>query len=296
MKKINQISTLEWLPLRGRGQILVVFRAGSLSPELIVRRKHGARYISIVHLCGMPLFNYFVFTIAIPFVGVYGYGKIHYEHVTWYSAILFIIGFINMIIAMNGTDDKGEAIHSRYSGFPMTINPFRNKNEYFVKVFVEPLNILLGAGLFIIIGKHLWAPAFTIGILWGASGIALFFKEIIATYLARNTFLDIVDDQIEKQQIENVLNGVGATDHLETRGFHFPGRKPKDPEARKSIADMYRGLSPELKKLIEDKEQAIDKNKHQEIDKENVKEINQELTKNSDREIDNEEYENIEND
>lgn len=207
--------------------------------EVFLRRKFGERYMSlslnivmglILAYWGIMMSNiigaeYFILWFVM--IGLYLYKSVqHRMEIKKYGTTY---DFNRFSVCDGRIHDKWwDIIGKEYFGIKIT--------RYMVHILLEPLvPILIGLPFLIVSYTR------SFGILLIVSGFFFGFRSFIKAYSARNSILDIIDEQICMRYDEEVL--IDQKSPNETAGISVPIELPEDEETRRLILNSLRAQS-----------------------------------------------------
>ncbi|MGB1216592.1 MAG: hypothetical protein ACPG5P_01880, partial [Saprospiraceae bacterium] len=223
------------------GFVLFFLRMMCISVEVFIRANIGERYINILHALGVT-------TTYLLLVGLTKDLTPAFD--TYIIDIFFSLSVILIIlhvIAAKLRHRNGREIHSYYGGTPI-LTMYVPINENFFRTYLEPILVIIIGVIFFILGESGYYFLYGLGIFIVSTGILMFIKAQIESYIQRQAYLDMLDKKIESDAISDVMKGKNPKD---TKGFAIPGQKSKSEDTRQTLIDMYRGIDPNLLKMME---------------------------------------------
>ncbi|CAG5011155.1 hypothetical protein DYBT9275_04894 [Dyadobacter sp. CECT 9275] len=127
---------------------------------------------------------------------------------------------------------------ARFSLSTGEIHPLFFKIKLFGKTAdVRTIETILEPGLFLIIGSILWKFDQGIGIFIIVCSIFYSIGYMAAYHQGDNFVMDKIDEMICSEEL--VSSFVEGKDSSKTRGVHYYGRRPADPDVRRKVADSF---------------------------------------------------------
>ncbi|RYC66972.1 hypothetical protein [Spirosoma sordidisoli] len=209
--------------------------------ETLIRRDMGERYFSFsgamtlaIVLGFIPLFlmkgleRLYGGITTFQFLGTY---------MSWY---LYLAVFVYMAIQRRDEIKHlpGVFDFARFSLSTGLIHPWFRSLEWQGRRFdVRTIETVLEPGVFFFSGMILWFSGQPIGFILVVSSIFYSFSYRAAYHAGDNYIMDKIDERICNEELVNTF--VDDKDDAQARGFHFYGRRPADPDARRLVAEMF---------------------------------------------------------
>lgn len=217
--------------------------------EVFIRKNFGERYFSALS----AIYILIVFSI-IPFLtggwslgfGGRSFMDVIVDNIFWY---LYLATFIGMCIVRGREIQRLPSVFDfgRFSMSAGQILPFfytiklggKRADTRIIETLLEPALFFVIGILFCLIGQ-------SVGVLLLVSSIMYSLSYVAAYHKGDNFIMDKIDMIICNEELVSAF--VDDLDTSKTRGVHYYGRKPADPETRRQLA----------KGFIEEKEDSVE--------------------------------------
>jgi len=206
--------------------------------ETPIRRNMGERYFSysgaIMLAVLLGLLPFLIMEGLERFHGHMSVGKFMGLFTTWYAYLAVFV-----YCAMQRRDEikrlPGVFDFERFSLSNGEIHPVFRQFELNGRRFDRrEIETLIEPGFFFFIGFGFWIVGQPIGFVLVVSSIFYAFSYIAAYRDGENWLMDKIDERICNEELAHTFKDGTSPG----RGFHFYGRRPVDPDARRRVADM----------------------------------------------------------
>ncbi|MCF0072452.1 hypothetical protein LZD49_18360 [Dyadobacter sp. CY261] len=221
--------------------------------EVFVRRNFGERYFSIfiatcatILLAAYPILMYrlyFVFAYYEIFHGIerwtpFPIADFLKDYLTWY---MFIGGFVYMCVKRNDEIKRQPSVFdfAKFSLSTGEIHPaFLDFKIRGAKQDIRTVETLIEPGFFLVIGLLLWLLLDqSVGALIAICSIIYSGSYMAAYYVGDHFVMDKIDQMICNEEM--VAAFVEGKEASETRGMHFYGRRPANPDHRREVVGSF---------------------------------------------------------
>lgn len=215
--------------------------------ETLIRRNMGERYFSFsgaIFLCVILGLYPILKASGINWMSRYGYYRDEFDflkfighYLTWYA---YLALFLYMATVRHAEIQRlpGVFDFARFTLSTGIIHPlFRNFQWQGRRFDIRTIETLIEPGAFFFIGLFLWLSAQPIGLVLVISSIFYAFSYRAAYHAGDNFIMDKIDERICNEEL--VKTFMDDDNDPIARGFHFYGRRPADPNARRQVAEMF---------------------------------------------------------
>lgn len=236
--------------------ILATFLEVSSVPRLLlevfIRRNFGERYFSVfvatcstILLIGYPLYVFRIELMYEYYEAFHGVDRwtdfpiwdFLKKYFTWY---LFTGLFVYMCIRRDREIKRQPSVFdfARFSLSTGEIHPaFMDFKIRGSKPDIRTVETIIEPSFFLAIGLVFWVFGQSLGPLLVICSIIYSGSYMAAYYVGDHFVMDKIDEMIcNEEMVASFVEGKQAT---ETRGMHFYGRRPADPEQRRQVVEKF---------------------------------------------------------
>lgn len=209
--------------------------------EVFIRKNFGERYFSvstaIILTVLLAIFPYLIESTLIFGFGRNNVSDVFSENISWY---LFLVAFVyscflrwQEIRRLPSVFDFGRfslstgIVHPRFYAISLGGKP----------VDIRTIETVLEPGFFFLVGLVLWWMDQSVGMLLLVCSVLYSLSYVAAYKKGDDYIMDIIDKRILNEEMVSTF--VDELDPSKTRGVHFYGRRPADPETRRMVADLF---------------------------------------------------------
>lgn len=212
--------------------------------EVFVRRHFGERYFSFsgalfitLVMAALPIVYNETNNLFRRFTGGTTMMDFIWLFTTWY---IYLAGFLYMALLRREEIKRSPSVFDfgRFSLSTGNIHPFfRQLKIGGSLVDIRTIETTLEPTLFAVIGLLLSLMRQPIGPIILINSIIYSLSYVASYYRGDQFIMDKIDEMICNE--ETVRTFVEGRETTETRGVHFYGRRPADPETRRKLADSF---------------------------------------------------------
>lgn len=213
--------------------------------EVFLRKRFGERYFSMATAVIMTVILFFVPILIAKITGFgnhFGRGSdgfflIILKNITWY---IFLALFMYQCVKRQKEIAREPSVFD-FARFSLCTGEIHSK-FYGIKVMGKyadhrTISTLLEPGLALAVGILLTAMFQKLGVLLIISSIGYSLSWYGAYRKGDEFVMDTIDEMIcNEEMVESFVNDAKSED---TRGFHFTGRRPDNPQFRKQVVESF---------------------------------------------------------